>query len=57
MLIDVGIAPCDTCGRELMTDERMGSWYFGSSCADIHGDGCGGHADTSAVRTERTDIH
>lgn len=45
MIIKVGRAPCDTCGRELITDQKLGTWYFAASCADIHGDGCTGHAD------------
>ena len=56
MLIQVGIAPCDKCGRELMTDQKLGEWYFGSGCADIHGDGCDGQADTSKVATDTVDI-
>ena len=59
MLIEVGIAPCDTCGRKLMTDQyvKLGAWYFGASCNDIHGDGCGGHADTDTVHNDIIDIH
>ena len=45
MIVTVGRAPCDTCGRELITDQKLGTWYFTASCADIHGDGCTGHAD------------
>lgn len=57
VLIEIGIAPCDTCGRELMTDQKLGAWYFGSGCNDIHGDGCGGHADTDNVHDDIIDIH
>ena len=56
MLIQVGIAPCDKCGRELMTDQKLGEWYFGSGCADIHADGCDGQADTSKATTDTVDI-
>lgn len=57
MLIQVAIAPCDKCGRDIMTDQRHGGWYFGSGCVDIYGDGCDGHADESKTRTEETDIY
>jgi hypothetical protein len=57
VLLQVGIAPCDKCGRDIITDQQHGGWYFGSGCADIHGDGCDGHADESKARTEETDIY
>jgi hypothetical protein len=59
MLLIVGVAPCDKCGRELITDEatRPGEWYFPAGCADIHGDGCNGHADTDKAHPEIIDIH
>jgi len=57
MRIQVGIAPCDTCGRELMTDQEHGGWYFSAGCNDIHGDGCSGHADTDKARNDIIDIY
>jgi hypothetical protein len=57
VLIRVGVAPCDTCGREIMTDQKHGGWYFGAGCADIYGDGCHGQPDTETVREEEIDIY
>ena len=57
MRVQVGLAPCDTCGRELMTDERLGAWYFGASCDYIHGDGCPGHADGDKATTDEIDVY
>lgn len=52
MLVTVAVAPCDKCGRDLMTDEYLGEWYWPAGCIDIHGDGCNGHADSKQVREE-----
>lgn len=57
MIITVGRAPCDTCGRELTTDERLGGWYFPASCAYIHDDGCPGHADDTRAYDDTEVIH
>jgi hypothetical protein len=51
----VGVAPCDKCGRELITDETLGDWYWQAGCSDIYGDGCDGHADETRV-VERVEI-
>jgi hypothetical protein len=58
MIIEVGIAPCDKCGRELITDQYLapGAWYFGS-CDEINGDGCKGEADTDKGFTTEMEIH
>lgn len=52
MKVKVGVAPCDRCGRELMTDEWHGGWYWQAGCSDIYGDGCHGHADDKQAREE-----
>lgn len=52
MNVLVGVAPCDKCGRDLMTDEYMGGWYWQVGCFDIYGDGCHGQADSKQVREE-----
>ena len=57
MKVKVGVAPCDRCGRELMTDERHGGWYWQAGCSDIYGDGCHGHADEKQAREETVIIH
>jgi hypothetical protein len=51
----VGVAPCDKCGRELITDEMLGGWYWQAGCSDVYGDGCDGHADETRV-VERVEI-
>lgn len=56
MIITVGRAPCDTCGRELTTDEWHGGWYFPASCAYIHDDGCPGHADDTRAYDDTEDV-
>ena len=53
----VAVAPCDKCGRELMTDEQFRGWYWQAGCADIHGDGCDGHADETKLRVETIVIY
>lgn len=57
MIIDVGRAPCDTCGRLLTTDQWHKAWYFAASCGDIHGDGCPGHADDDRAYDDHEVIH
>lgn len=57
MRVLVATAPCDKCGRELTTDESLGSWYWQAGCADIHADGCDGHADESQAHEEYVDIY
>jgi hypothetical protein len=57
MLVKVATAPCDKCGRELTTDEWLGSPYWQAGCADIHADGCHGQADDSKATVEYIEIH
>jgi hypothetical protein len=37
-------APCQQCGADVLTDQHLGSPYFGSPCE------CGGYADASRWR-------
>ena len=58
MQVQVATAPCDKCGRELTTDESIGSrWYWQAGCQDIYGDGCDGHADDTLAWVEEIEIY
>ena len=46
----VWIAPCDTCGAEIMTDQFIGAPYFADGCE------CGGWPVDGGHYEDQTDV-